>query len=258
MLEIKDLSVAYGSKRVLHDVSLKVEPGEILAVVGESGSGKSTMLRSILGLNGGSAAVERGQVLFDGRDLLTAGEKELRRIRGGEIAMVFQQPAQSFDPVTKIGRQVYETVRAHEKLSKADTYEKMRTLLADMKLPEPDRILNSYPFELSGGMCQRVALALAMVLKPRLLLADEPTSALDVTVQAQVIATMMKLRENFGMSILLVTHNIGVAAHMAGRMAVMYRGSIVEQGETRQILSAPAHEYSRRLIASVPVIGTGR
>lgn len=257
MLEIKGLTVAYDKKQVLHDVSLEVRPGEILAVVGESGSGKSTMLRTILGLTGKNAVVERGQILFDGRDLLNAPEKELRKIRGGGIAMAFQQPVQSFDPVTKIGQQVYETVRAHEKLSKADTYSKMRTMLTDMHLPEPDRILNSYPFELSGGMCQRVALALAMILKPKLLLADEPTSALDVTVQAQVMGTMMKLREVFGMSILLVTHNIGVAAHMAGRMAVMYGGRIVEQGDTEKILNHPEHAYSKRLIASVPVIRTG-
>ena len=265
MLDIRNLSFSYGSTQALKDVSLSLKENEILAVVGESGSGKSTMLRCILGLagSGGSAGrrlccagsvPRQGEILFEGKNLLGMTDKQMRGIRGHEIAMVFQHPSQSFDPVTKIGRQAFEAARAHEKISRWDVERRMCDLLAEMNITEPDRVLSSYPFELSGGMCQRAALALAMMFRPKLLLADEPTSALDVTVQAQVIRSMQKLRREYKTAILIVTHNIGVAAYMADCMAVMYQGQIVEYGNTKALIRNPRHAYSQKLIASVPVL----
>lgn len=254
MLNVKNLVVSYGKKEILHGVNLQVRPHEIYGIVGESGSGKSTLLHSILGLMGREAIIHQGEILFQGKDLLKTGPREKRLICGNEIAMVFQHPSLSFDPVTTIGNQVYEAVRMHRKASKAEVFDKMESLLADMNFTNTKRILASYPFELSGGMNQRVALALAMINDPKLLLADEPTSALDVTVQAQVVELMMKLRDKYGMTILIVTHNIGVVSYMADQIAVMYQGNIVEQGDKFELLTKPEHDYSRKLISSVPVL----
>lgn len=254
MLNVKNLVVSYGKKEILHGIDLEVRPHEIYGIVGESGSGKSTLLHSILGLMGREAVIHEGEIWFQGKNLLNISNKEKRLMRGSSMAMVFQHPSLSFDPVITIGNQVYEAVRMHRKASKAEVFEKMEALLADMNFTDTKRILTSYPFELSGGMNQRVALALAMMNDPEILLADEPTSALDVTVQAQVVDLMMKLRDKYGTTILMVTHNIGVVSYMADQIAVMYQGRIVERGDKFKLLTQPEHEYSRRLISSVPVL----
>ncbi len=252
MLEIRNLCMAYGKREVLHDICLDVHKNEVLGIVGESGSGKSTLLHTIVGIAGNDARVLKGSIRYEGNDFLNLSEKEKRRILGKDISFVFQHPSLTFDPITKVEKQVYESAVAHQKRSRKEVYEEIEGILRDMKLENPKRVLNSYPFELSGGMCQRVALAIAMLNKPKLWLADEPTSALDVTVQAQVIEIMQELKEKFQMSILIVTHNMGIVAQMADRMAVMYQGNLVELGDTCEVLENPQHAYTKRLIQAVP------
>ena len=252
VLQIKNISISYQNRPTVKNLSLQVAPGEILGIVGESGSGKSTLLKSILGLLGDGGKVTDGQILFDGKSLQTMSPKALQQIRGKEIALIFQHPEASFDPTVRIRRQFYECAKIHGMSSKTETDDRIRQLLKDMYFEDPDRILDMYPFELSGGMCQRVAIAMAMLHKPRLLLADEPTSALDVTVQAQVVHALMELRKNTGCAILLVTHNMGVAAHMSDRIGVMRQGELVECGECKKVLHTPEHDYTKALIRAIP------
>lgn len=251
-MSIQNLSVAYKEKTAVRNVSLEVGDHEIVALVGESGCGKSTLLKTVLNLEP-AARVTGGRILFEGRDLLSVSGEELRRIRGNDISMVFQQATASMDPMKTIGHLCYETVRMHR--DRADRRECGREavkLMERMRLADGERILRSYPFQLSGGMCQRAAIAAAMMNRPRLLLADEPTSALDVTAQAQVVELMKRIREEFGTSFLVVTHNIGAAAHLADRLAVMFRGRIVEEGPAREVLDAPFHDYTKMLLTAVP------
>lgn len=252
LLDIHHLSAKYPNGReVLHDISLHLHEGEIICVIGESGCGKSTLLNAILGMPG-RVQITQGKILFAGQDLCTMKGEELRKIRGRGIGMVFQEPGASLNPIRKIGAQFYDTMRAHWKVSKKEAEMKALELLAKMDLPDPERVLKSCPVQLSGGMNQRVAIALAMSLQPDLLLADEPTSALDVTVQSQIVDELLKLRREFGTTLVVVTHNMGVVAKMADKVSVMYGGRIVEYGYREHILKAPAHPYTRAIMSAIP------
>lgn len=257
MLEIKNLSAVYDQTESVKNVSFSVQPGEIVGIVGESGSGKSTILKSILDLFGRKGIVTGGEILFHGENLLEKKEQEMRALRGSKIAMVFQHPELSMDPLWTIGKTFYETLRVHRRISKEEAYELGRKLFGALHLENPDKILASYPFELSGGMCQRVAVAVAAANGPELMLADEPTSALDVTVQKQVIETMMEMRDTYGMSILIVSHNMGVIAKMADKVGVMRQGELVEWGAKEEVLYNPKHEYTQALIRAIPKISSG-
>lgn len=252
MLHIKNLTIKYHDQEVVKNVSLSVSPGEIVGIVGESGSGKSTLLRSILKLLGNGGRIISGSIEFRGRELNALAFKELRTIRGKEIALIYQHPALSFDPTVRLEKQFYEAGKVHGMGDKSQVRRRAELLLEQMKFDDPERILASYPFELSGGMCQRAAIAMAMLHEPALLLADEPTSALDVTVQAQVVETMMDLRKQTGTAILIVTHNMGVAAHMSDQIGVMNKGKLEEFGLTDKILYKPEKDYTKKLIAAIP------
>ena len=222
LLTIQDLSAGYGGKTVIRDISLTLMPGEILGVVGESGSGKTTLLKAVSEVKGLRADVYTGTVTFNGEDLLHMDAAEKRKRQGEEIAYVFQHPGDSLNPTRKV------------------------------RLTDVERILNAYPFELSGGMAQRVVIALAVLLHPKLILADEPTSALDTTVQKQVLEELLMLRDTLHTAMIVITHNIGVARHLADRVAVLYKGEIVEMGKTKEVLENPQHPYTKSLMAAVP------
>lgn len=258
LLEYQKVNICYSGIRVVQDVELQVMPGEILGIVGESGSGKTTLIKSALGILGTEGLVESGRILFQGEDLETFSRERLRQIRGSGMGMIFQNPGASLCPVRKIGSQFLETMREHKSLNKKEAKNEILEFFWKMNLRDGERILNSYPFELSGGMNQRVAIALAMILRPSLILADEPTSALDVTVQAQVVKELMEMREIFGTGILIVTHNIGVAAHMADRVVVMKDGKIIEKGSKDEVIYHPKESYTRNLIGATPQIRSKR
>lgn len=248
LLEIEDLEICYHRTTVVEHLSMSVKEKEILAVVGESGSGKSSLLKASMGLLGRGGAVTAGDIQYRGCSVLQAKKEEQRKLRGSEMGMIFQNTGASFCPIRTIESQLYESVRAHEKVSRQEIKDRALMLFEKMKLADGERILKSYPFELSGGMNQRVGIMMAMILKPRLLFADEPTSALDVTVRAQVVNELIQLREQMGTAIVIVTHNIGVAERMADNIAVMHRGQLVEYGSTEQILHEPQQEYTKNLI----------
>ncbi len=252
LLRYDRVTIAYNGAPVVHDVSFSLREGEILGVVGESGSGKSTLLKAAMGLLGSGGVVTRGDIWYKEKNLPDLSEEELRRLSGAEIAMVFQQAGASFCPVRSVGAQLFEAVSAHEDISEADFREKAASLLQKLRFEDASRILESYPFELSGGMMQRVGIAAAMLLNPAVLLADEPTSALDVSVQKQAVEEMLLIRELYHTSIVIVTHNIGVVRAMADRVVVMREGRIVESGGTRDVLENPAREYTKKLMAAVP------
>ena len=271
LLEYRQVDIHYGEKRVVQDFSLQMKPGEILGIVGESGSGKSTVIRAAMGflarfrqmeeqdaavdkamgLLGDGGRVSNGQILYQDTDMTKVQGEELRQLRGAEIGMIFQNAGASLCPIRTIEEQLYEAVLQHETVPKAEIRDRALRLFEQLRFTNGEEILNSYPFEFSGGMNQRVGIVLAMVLRPRLLLADEPTSALDVTVQAQVIREMLKLRELYGTGIVIVTHNIGVVNYMADHIAVMHQGKLVEYGTKEQILNDPQDVYTKKLISSV-------
>lgn len=229
-----------------------MDKGQITCIIGESGSGKTTLLNAVLQLPG-RAEIAEGQVLFRGDDLGEMNSRRLRMVRGSKIGVVFQEPGASLDPIRKIHKQFYDALHAHNRsVKRAYARQKASELLRSMEFKDPDRILDSCPVKLSGGMNQRVAIAVAMALEPEVLLADEPTSALDVTVQAQVTDELLQLRDRYGTAVLLITHNMGVAAKMADQVAVMYGGQIVECGSRKEVLNHPAHPYTRALLAAVP------
>ena len=237
MLDVQDITVAYSSNAepTIEGFHIEMKPGEICSIVGESGSGKTTVIRSILGLLPSGGKVTKGDILFEGESLLQYSKKQWRELRGTQISMIFQDSGAMINPIRKIGSQYVE-------------------MLEKMRLPDGKRIMESYPFELSGGMCQRVGIAMAMTFQPKLLLADEPTSALDVTTQAQIVRQMMELRDDFGTGIIVVTHNIGVAAYMADKLLVMRQGKVVDSGQREDILHNPQSEYTKNLLASVPAL----
>lgn len=251
MLEIRELSVAYGDREVVHKVSFSVQPGETVCIVGESGSGKSTMLKAIAGLLGQEGHVTGGRIEFEKRDLLQLSREEYRALRGGRIAMVYQHAGASMDPVMRIGRQFHEELKLKGKISRRESDEKAVGCMEQLLLKEPERILASYPSMLSGGTNQRVALAMAMVMEPDLILADEPTSALDVTVQAEVVKAMQNMKKVTNAAILMVTHNMGVVAQMADKVGVMQNGELVEWGTAEAVLTHPVHDYTKMLMSCV-------
>lgn len=253
MLEVENLSISYDDKVTVKDINMSINQGEIIGIVGESGSGKSTFLRSLIGLLNKNGKITDGKILFNNKNLIGISNDEFRNIRGNDIAMIFQHPELMLDPIMSIGNIFFETMRVHnEKITKEESLKKAKSILIELNLEDVDRILNSYPFELSGGMCQRVAIGMAMVNNPKLLLADEPTSALDVTVQLQVVETLIKMREIHKTAILIVTHNMGVVAKMVDKIGVMYGGKIVEWGDRDSVLKNPLHPYTQALIKAIP------
>lgn len=253
MLEIKELQVKYGNQPpFIEHFNLNLKDGEILSIVGESGSGKSTLIRSIIGALPENASVTADKMEFFGSSLLDNSQEQWRKLRGTDISMIFQDSINSLNPIRKIGKQFTEYICTHQKMPKREAARLAEEMLGKMHLAEPARVMNSYPFQLSGGMMQRVGIAMAMTFSPKLLLADEPTSALDVTIQAQIVKQMMELRENDGTSILIVTHNVGVAAYMSDRMIVMKQGKVVDQGRTKDVLKCPSSSYTKELLEAVP------
>ncbi len=246
----------YGVIEAVSDVSFDVDAGETVALVGESGSGKSVTVLSIMRLLGNTGWIAGGQIFFDGRDIAHATEEQMRRVRGKEMAMVFQDPMTSLDPVYRIGDQIIEVLRIHETVNKKEAFQRAVELLRLVGLPDPEMRMNSYPHQLSGGQRQRVMIAMALACNPKLLIADEPTTALDVTVQAQILDLMKSLQVEFGSAVLLVTHDLGVVAEMADRVVVMYAGKVVEQGKVADVFSEPQHPYTEGLLRSIPKLTT--
>lgn len=259
LLEVKNLKTFFNTEggilKAVNDVSFKVRKGETVCVVGESGCGKSITAMSIMGLVTKDNSInEGGEIIFEGKDLLKASENEMRSIRGKEIAMIFQEPMSSLNPVFTIGFQVMEPLILHEGLNKKDARQKGIALLNQVGIPRAEKIMDSYPHELSGGMRQRVMIAMALACNPKVLIADEPTTALDVTIQAQILDLMRNIKEEFNTSILLITHDLGVVAEMADYVVVMYAGKVVEEGPVLEIFKQPSHPYTIGLLKSKPVI----
>lgn len=252
LLTYRSVEVSFNGRAVTHDVSFTLHAGEILGIVGESGSGKSTLLKAAMGLLGNDGLVTKGDIWFQGKDLPDLPEKELRKVCGAGIGMIFQDAGASLCPIRTIGEQIYESMSAHMEITRSQAKEKALLLFERLQFKDGQQIWNSYPFELSGGMNQRVGIAIAMLMEPPVLLADEPTSALDVVVQKQVIEEMLHLREMFGTAMILVTHDIGVVSAMADTVLVLQDGRIMEFGAARQVLHEPQNAYTRTLLAAVP------
>jgi peptide/nickel transport system ATP-binding protein len=258
LLRVEDLHVEFSTEdgvvKAVDGISYEVRRGRTLGVVGESGSGKTVSAMTILGLTRAQGAKITGRVMFEGRDLLALPDAELRKIRGNEIAMIFQDPSTALHPLYKVGSQLIEAVRAHQDSSKAQARNRTIDLLGLVGIPDPCKRVDDYPHEFSGGMRQRAMIAMALANEPKLLIADEPTTALDVTVQAQILALLERLRGELGMAIVIVTHDIGVVAQMADEIAVMYAGRIVETATTEALLSGPEHPYTWGLLRSIPTL----
>ena len=256
LLDVQHLTVVFegAQSRVtaVDDVSFQIAPGETLGLVGESGSGKSVTAFSILRLLQPPGRITAGRIMFEGRDLLALAEREMRHIRGARISLIFQEPMTALNPVMRVGDQIAEALTVHGKAGASEARERAVALLDAVHIPDAGRRVRDYPHQLSGGMRQRVMIAIALACHPALLIADEPTTALDVTIQAQVLDLLRELRAQYNLALLLITHDFGVIAEMADRVAVMYRGAIVEQGPVRQILRTPTHDYTRGLLAAVP------
>ncbi len=252
ILKVDNLHVRNNDVEILKDITFDVKKGEILGIVGESGSGKSTLIRALIQMIEKNEEIIKGEIYFKNKNILQMNAREMRNLRGSEMGIIFQNPGSTLNPLRKISKHFVGVLKSHQKISKKEALNKSEMILEKVNLHDPLCILNSYPFELSGGMKQRVAMALAMVMEPELLVADEPTSALDVTVQAQVVNEMMKLRDNFETSIIIVTHSMGVVSHMVDKVAVMYAGSIVEYGSKESILNNPKHPYTKALINAIP------
>ena len=259
MLEVRRLHTGIGASgpEILSDVGLTLASGEVLGVVGESGSGKSMLALSIMGLLPPPVVVRAGRVLLQGEDLLAMAGPRMRALRGKDIAMIFQEPMTSLNPVMRVGEQIGEVLRWHLEMRGAAARVEGIALLRRVEMPDPERQIDAYPHELSGGMRQRVMIAMALAGRPRLLIADEPTTALDVTIQAQILELVRKIQREAGMSVLLITHDLGVIAEMCDRVAVMYAGRVVEVGSVLDIFDRPAHPYTRGLLASRPRIAAG-
>ena len=255
ILEIQDLRTYYHDRKTVlkavDGVNLALERGSILGVVGESGCGKSTLALSILNLVPHPGYIESGRVVYEGRDIFAMGAGELRSIRGRQISMIFQDPVAGLNPVLSVGQQVEEIITTHTGMPRGEARQTALDLLASMGLPDPRRIAERYPFQLSGGMAQRVMIAIATALQPAVLIADEPTSALDMTVQAQILQELRRLQRT-GVSIILITHDLGVIAQMADNVAVMYAGRVAEEGDVESIFRRPRHPYTWSLLASLP------
>lgn len=262
ILSVRDFSVSFrtyaGEVQAVRNISLELAAGERLAIVGESGSGKSVMTQSFVRLLPSPPAfIKGGAVCYDGQDITGYTFKQLRRVKGAEIAYIFQDPMTSLNPTLRVGRQIAEGICAHSNVSRADAQAQATELLREAGIPNPERRLKQYPHELSGGMRQRVMIALAIAMKPRLLIADEPTTALDVTIQSQILGTLKRLNEERQMALILITHDMGIVASMAQRVAVMYGGRIVESADVLSIFENARHPYTRSLLASVPRLDLG-
>jgi oligopeptide/dipeptide ABC transporter ATP-binding protein len=263
LLSVQNLTTVFRLGRVdaaaVDDVSLDVAPGEVLGIVGESGSGKSVLALSIMGLlPSPPGRIASGSIRFAGRELVGLPPREMRAIRGGGMGMIFQEPMSSLNPVFTIGDQIAEALRAHGRMGRREALGEAVALLRKVGIPSPEQRLGQYPHQLSGGMRQRVMIAMALAGSPRLLIADEPTTALDVTIQAQILDLLMRLRDETGMAILLITHNMGVIAEIADRVMVMYAGRVAEQAAVHDLFDAPAHPYTRGLMGSTPVLAGGK
>jgi len=262
LLEIRDLrtsfSTAAGEARPVDGVSFDIDARRTLGLVGESGCGKTMTALSIMRLVPLPGRIAGGAIAFDGRDLLGLSDREMRAVRGAKIAMIFQEPMSSLDPVFTVGEQVAEAIRLHRDVSRSAAHSQAVDLLRMVEIPEPERRYDDYPHQLSGGMRQRVMIAMALSCQPRLLIADEPTTALDVTIQAQILDLLASLQQRFGMALLLVTHELGVVAERADEVAIMYAGRIVERGSAGAVFSAPLHPYTRGLLHSIPKVGAAR
>ena len=260
ILEIKNLKTYFytygGVAKAVDGVSYNLAKGEALGVVGESACGKSVMALSILRLIPvPPGKILGGEILFKGKNLLEITEDEMRKVRGNRISMIFQEPMTSLNPVFTVGDQIQETLRLHQGLSKKEALEKSIEMLRRVDISSPERAVERHPHELSGGMRQRVMIAMALACNPEILIADEPTTALDVTIQAQILDLMIKLKEKLGMAIILITHNLGVVAETTKRVLVMYAGKIVEEAETKSLFENPKHPYTRGLLKSIPILG---
>ncbi|RIK31650.1 MAG: methionine ABC transporter ATP-binding protein [Anaerolineae bacterium] len=262
LLEIKNLKTYFytedGTVRAVDGVDIEVYPGEVLGVVGESGCGKSVTSLSIMRLIGQPGKIIEGEILFDGKDLLKTPDAEMMKIRGNRISMIFQQPQTSLNPVFRVGEQIGEVLNIHQDFGKEAARNRTVELLKQVGIPDPERRAEAFPHELSGGMAQRVMIAMALACVPDLLIADEPTTALDVTIQAQILDLMRNLRSQLGSAVILITHDLGVIAEMADRVAVMYAGQIVEQTGIRTLFKEPLHPYTQGLIGSTPILGKVR
>lgn len=253
MLKINDITVQYENNNpTIEGFNLEVGQGEIVAIVGESGSGKTTVIRSVLGLLPGQGKVTKGDIIFEDESLLNYTEKQWNEIRGTKMSMIFQDCGSMINPNRKIGSQFVEYILVHQKMSKDEAKKKAIEMLDKMRLPQAEHIMKKYPFQLSGGQRQRVGIAMAMTFQPKLLIADEPTSALDVTTQSQIVREMIDLRDKYNTSIMIVTHNLAVAAYMADKIIVMKDGVVVDRGTREDILKNPNSDYTKRLLASVP------
>jgi peptide/nickel transport system ATP-binding protein len=262
LLDVKGLRTSFhtrdGIVRAVDGIDFDVRRGEIMGLVGESGCGKSVTSLSIMRLVAPPGRIEAGQIMFDGRDLLKIRDDEMRRLRGDRISMIFQQPTSSLNPVWDVGRQIAEVLELHRGMKGKAARGRALDLLRIVGIPDPARRLAAYPHEMSGGMAQRVMIAMALACEPELLIADEPTTALDVTIQAQILDLIRKLREETGTAVILITHDLGVVAEMCDRVAVMYAGEIVEQTDVTSLFRDPLHPYTRGLIGSIPVVGAER
>jgi oligopeptide/dipeptide ABC transporter ATP-binding protein len=260
LLEVQGLRTSFhtrdGIVHAVDGIDFHVDRGEIMGLVGESGCGKSVTSLSVMRLVAKPGRIEAGQVLFDGLDLLKLSDEQMRHIRGDRISMIFQQPQSSLNPVWDVGKQIAEVLELHRGMKKGPARDRALELLRMVGIPDPARRLKAFPYEMSGGMAQRVMIAMALACEPELLIADEPTTALDVTIQAQILDLMRNLRDETGTAIILITHDLGVVAEMCDRVAVMYAGEIVEQTDVTTLFRRPKHPYTRGLIASIPVVGS--
>ena len=260
LLEVKDLTTVFdtvqGRIKAVDSLSLSVDSGETLGIVGESGCGKTMLALSIMRLVPGVGKIIQGEILFSGKNLLTLSEEKMREKRGSEISMIFQEPMTSLNPVFRVGEQIAEVIRLHKKIPSREAVEMAVGQLREVGIPYPEKRARDYPHQLSGGMRQRVMIAMAMSCRPRLLLADEPTTALDVTIQAQILDLISELKNKNKMAVMLITHDLGVIARTAQKIAVMYAGKIMESSGAGKIFSRPAHPYTRGLMDSIPMAGT--
>lgn len=256
VLQVRNLRVSFdtfaGTVHAIRDVSFVLRRGETLALVGESGSGKSVTCRAIMRLLARNAHIDGGEILFEGENLFQKSAREMRRIRGGDIAMIFQDPMTALDPTMKIGRQIAETVSLHRHVSRAQARARALELLELVGIEEPERRYHQYPHEFSGGQRQRIVIAIALAADPKVLIADEPTTALDVTMQAQILELLRDLQKKTGTSVIFITHDLGVVANVADRVAVMYAGKIIEIGTADEVYDDPLHPYTRSLISAIP------
>ena len=259
LLQVRDLQTFFytedGIVKAVDGVSFDVHAGEVFSLVGESGCGKSVTSLSVMRLVGAPGRIVSGQILFEGKDLLKLSEEELTTLRGNRISMIFQQPQSSLDPVFTIGDQIAEVFRVHEGMDSREAWRRAVDLLELVGMPDAEKKAHAYPHEISGGQAQRVMIAMALALKPSLLIADEPTTALDVTIQAQILELILGLRREFGTAVILITHDLGVVAETADRVAVMYAGKIVEQADCATLFDQPRHPYTQGLLGSMPVLG---